>query len=158
MTDDSSDIMESEAMRKIFIGGLSRETTDEAFAEHFGEYGTMVDKVIIKDQEQNSRGFGFITYDKSECVENVFEARPHTIDKKELDVKRATPRNSAQTGKIVRDKKLFIGGVPADLTEDDLRSYIENRHPKECGKLEKIDLIKDKTSTENKNKGFGFLM
>ena len=53
----------------------------------------MVDKVIIKDPTtQTSRGFGFITFDCSDAVEKVFQGRPHNLDGKTLDVKRAMPR------------------------------------------------------------------
>ena len=43
------DSREVEAMRKMFIGGVNRDTTEEAFKEHFGQFGEILDSVIIKD-------------------------------------------------------------------------------------------------------------
>jgi len=35
--------------RKVFVGGLPRELTDEDFKEFFGRFGVITDAVIIKD-------------------------------------------------------------------------------------------------------------
>lgn len=150
------DTRECEAMRKMFVGGLNRETSEEAFFNFFGQFGNMVDKVIIKDpQTKTSRGFGFITYDHSDCVEAVFKARPHELDGKTLDVKRAMPREYNTTTAHSKVTKLFIGGVSPDLTPEELQQYIEDRHPTSIGTVDKIDFLKDRET--NKNKGFGFL-
>ena len=34
--------------RKIFIGGLNYNTTEEGLKEHFGAYGEIVDVVVMK--------------------------------------------------------------------------------------------------------------
>merc|ERR1712224_1013559 len=128
----------------------------DSFTDHFGQYGNMVGKVIIKDpQSRVSRGFGFITYDSSDSVENVFQARPHVIDGKTLDVKRAMPRDYNTTTAHSKVTKLFIGGIGPDLVPEELQQYIESRHPTSIGTVDKIDFLKDRES--NKNKGFGFL-
>lgn len=153
---DTEDTRECEAMRKMFVGGLNRDTSEESFTEHFGQYGNMVDKVIIKDpQTRVSRGFGFITYDSSDSVENVFQARPHVIDGKTLDVKRAMPRDYNTTTAHSKVTKLFIGGIGPDLVPEELQQYIESRHATSIGTVDKIDFLKDRET--NKNKGFGFL-
>jgi len=153
---DVEDTRECEAMRKMFVGGLNRDTTDDAFFEYFGQFGNMVDQVVIKDpQSKVSRGFGFITYDSSDAVEKVFQSRPHTIDNKTLDVKRAMPREFNTSTAHAKVTKLFVGGVGPDLTPEELQEYIESRHPTSVGTIDKIDFLKDKTT--NQNKGFGFL-
>lgn len=40
-----------------------------------------------------SRGFGFITYSQMEMVDDSLNGRPHIIDGKEVEPKRATPRD-----------------------------------------------------------------
>merc|ERR1712226_795258 len=155
-TMESEDTRECEAMRKMFVGGLNRDTTEDTFIEHFGQYGNMVDKVIIKDpQSRVSRGFGFVTYDSSDSVEAVFQARPHVIDGKTLDVKRAMPRDYNTTTAHSKVTKLFIGGIGPDLCPEDLQEYIVGRHATSIGTVDKIDFLKERDT--NKNKGFGFL-
>jgi len=153
---DVEDTRECEAMRKMFVGGLNRDTSDEAFFEHFAAFGNMLDKVVIKDPSTRvSRGFGFITYENSDCVENVFQNRPHVLDGKTLDCKRAMPREFNTSTAHSKVTKLFVGGIGPDLAPEDLQEYIESRHPTTCGTIDKIDFMKDKET--NKNKGFGFL-
>uniref|UniRef100_A0A8D0UNE8 RRM domain-containing protein n=1 Tax=Sus scrofa TaxID=9823 RepID=A0A8D0UNE8_PIG len=56
-------------LRKLFIGGLSFETTDGSLREHFEKWGTLTDYVVMRDpQTKRSRVFGFVTYS---CVEEV---------------------------------------------------------------------------------------
>lgn len=154
--EECDDTRECEGMRKMFVGGLNRETTEETFIEYFGNYGEMVDQVIIKDSEtRSSRGFGFVTYINSDCVEKVFQSRPHVIDGKTLDVKRAMPRDYNTSLAHSKVTKLFIGGISPDLTPDELREYIEGRHQTTIGTIDKIDFLKERET--NKNKGFGFL-
>ncbi|XP_057290598.1 heterogeneous nuclear ribonucleoprotein 87F-like [Hydractinia symbiolongicarpus] len=154
--EENEDSRECEAMRKMFVGGLNRETTEDDFFNYFSSFGNMLDKVIIQDPHtKTSRGFGFITYDQSDCVEAVFQARPHVLDGKTLDVKRAMPREYNTATAHSKVTKLFIGGIGPDLTPEELQQYIENRHPTSIGTVNSIDFLKDRET--NKNKGFGFL-
>ena len=144
-------------MRKMFVGGLSRSTLEEAFFDHFSQFGDVVDKVIITEPySKESRGFGFVTYATSDSVEAAFKGRPHTLDGKQLDVKRAMPREYNTPGAHAKTKKLFIGGFKGiDLTPEELQSYIESRHSSAFGRIEKVDFLTDNATGETK--GFGFL-
>ena len=53
----SSEPEEPENLRKIFAGGLNRETSDEAFKEFFSQFGSITDGVVIKDQGQSTIDF-----------------------------------------------------------------------------------------------------
>ena len=84
---------EPEQFRKLFIGGLSYETTEDSLKGHFEQWGEIVDCVVMRDpQTKRSRGFGFITYKKAHMVDDAQNARPHVIDKREVEPKRAVPR------------------------------------------------------------------
>lgn len=39
-----------------------------------------------------SRGFGFITYKEAESIDHAQGNRPHKVDNREVDTKRAMPR------------------------------------------------------------------
>ena len=137
-------------VRKIFIGGLNKKTTDDTLKEHFSQYGELTDTVVMKDPEtQVSRGFGFVTYATDEQVDACQLARPHTIDGRTVETKRAIPKsdnpNSAQTV-----TKLFVGGFKEDLDADDLRTYFG-----QYGTVTEVKVIMDKET--GKKKGFGFV-
>jgi RNA recognition motif-containing protein len=57
-------------------------------------------------------------------VDQVMKTRPHKLDGRELETKRATPREeSGKPGAEITTKKLFIGAIKEGLTEDHLREY-----------------------------------
>jgi len=39
-----------------------------------------------------SRGFGFITYKEARSIEEAQDSRPHNVDGREVETKRAMPR------------------------------------------------------------------
>jgi cold-inducible RNA-binding protein len=54
---------EDEKMKKLFVGGLSWNTTDQSLGDHFAAFGEVTDAKVITDRETGrSRGFGFVTF------------------------------------------------------------------------------------------------
>ena len=79
--EEGHDPKEPEQLRKLFIGGLSFETTDDGLREHFEKWGTLTDCVVMRDpQTKCARGFGFVTYSCVEEVDAAMCARPHKVD------------------------------------------------------------------------------
>ena len=61
---------------KLFVGGLSWDTTTEDLTNAFAKFGAIVDATVILDRTTGrSRGFGFVTFDKppdaNEAVKNM---------------------------------------------------------------------------------------
>uniref|UniRef100_A0A8P0T904 RRM domain-containing protein n=2 Tax=Canis lupus familiaris TaxID=9615 RepID=A0A8P0T904_CANLF len=126
---EGHDPKEPEQLRKLFIGGLSLETTDDSLREHFEKWGTLTDCVVMRDpQTKRSRGFGFVTYS---CVEEVDAAmsmcaRPHKVDGRVVEPKRAASReDSVKPGAHLTMKKIFVGGIKEGTEEYNLRDYFE---------------------------------
>jgi len=83
-----------EQFKKIFIGGLSSTTTDESLRDFFAQWGEIMDVIVMKDPAtKRSRGFGFITYADAESVDTAMANRPHNLDGKEVESKRAIPKD-----------------------------------------------------------------
>lgn len=80
---------------KIFVGGLTQDTTLEMLRAHFGKYGELTDAVVMKDETTgNSRGFGFVVFASEASVDSVMnEYTNHQIDGKWVEVKTAAPRD-----------------------------------------------------------------
>lgn len=119
---------EERCKNKIFVGGLSPTATKQNLEEYFSQFGTIIDSVVMCDPAtQRSRGFGFVTFDSSEPLDAVQNSRPHTILEKEVDTKRAMPRDQVQqreeTKESGNNKKVFVGGITSETTDDEFREY-----------------------------------
>lgn len=65
----------------MFVGGLSWETTQESLQRYFGQYGEVIDCVVMKNSETGrSRGFGFVTFADPNKVDSVLKSGPHELD------------------------------------------------------------------------------
>lgn len=61
--------------------------------EYYSQWGNVVDCIVIRDPAtKHSRGFGFVTYQTIQMAEIAMNERPHTINGKVVDPKRAIPR------------------------------------------------------------------
>nr|XP_033801969.1 heterogeneous nuclear ribonucleoprotein A3 isoform X2 [Geotrypetes seraphini] len=149
---EGRDVKEPEQLRKLFIGGLSFETTDDSLREHFEKWGKLTDCVVMRDpQTKRSRGFGFVTYSCMDEVDAAMSARPHKVDGRVVEPKRAVSReDSARPGAHLTVKKIFVGGIKEDTEEYHLRDYFEA-----YGKIETIEVMEDRQS--GKKRGFAFV-
>ncbi|KAI4894002.1 hypothetical protein NFI96_017426, partial [Prochilodus magdalenae] len=143
---------EPEQLRKLFIGGLSFETTDESLRAHFEQWGTLTDCVVMRDSNtKRSRGFGFVTYSSVEEVDAAMKARPHKVDGRAVEPKRAVSReDSSRPGAHSTVKKIFVGGIKEDTDEEHLRDYFS-----QFGKIEEVNIMTEKNS--DKRRGFAFI-
>ena len=49
--------------RKLFVGGLPSDITDQQFRTFFEQFGELLDSVVMFDRDTHrSRGFGFVTF------------------------------------------------------------------------------------------------
>ncbi|XP_037780386.1 RNA-binding protein Musashi homolog 2-like isoform X1 [Penaeus monodon] len=136
------------APNKMFVGGLSWQTTPEKLREYFGAYGTVRDVLIMKDPvTQRSRGFGFITFGDASSVEKVIAVPNHVLDGKKIDPKHATPKNKGRTN---RTKKIFVGGVSQETSADEVKAYFST-----FGKVEEAVMLMDNQT--KRHRGFGFV-
>ncbi len=60
--------------KKLYIGNLNFDTTDEELEQAFAEFGEVVSAVVVKDRVSGrSRGFGFVEYADEESAKNAQE-------------------------------------------------------------------------------------
>ncbi|XP_052463776.1 RNA-binding protein Musashi homolog 2 isoform X1 [Carassius gibelio] len=135
---------------KMFIGGLSWQTSPDSLRDYFSKFGEIRECMVMRDPTtKRSRGFGFITFADVSSVDKVLEQPHHELDSKTIDPKVAFPRR-AQPKMVTRTKKIFVGGLSASTVVEDVKQYFE-----QFGKVEDAMLMFDKTT--NRHRGFGFV-
>ncbi|KAM9804575.1 heterogeneous nuclear ribonucleoprotein A3 [Neosynchiropus ocellatus] len=149
---EEREISEPEQQRKLFIGGLSFETTEESLRAHFEKWGTLVDCVVMRDPVgKRSRGFGFVTYSSVKEVDEAMKERPHKVDGRVVEPKRAVSReDSNKPGAHLTVKKIFVGGIKEDTEEYHIREYFE-----QYGNIESIEIMMERATS--KKRGFCFV-
>jgi RNA-binding protein Musashi len=76
---------------KLFIGGISWETTEEKLRHHFQAYGEVAETVIMKDRATGrARGFGFVIFADPTVADRVVTEK-HTIDGRTVREREAPP-------------------------------------------------------------------
>ena len=65
---------------KLFIGGISWETSEEKLKDYFGNYGEILQTVVMRDKiSGRPRGFGFVVFADPSVLDTVLQEK-HTID------------------------------------------------------------------------------
>lgn len=129
--------------RKLFVGGLSRQTTDRELKEHFGKFGE-IESVTVKVDPYTgqSRGFAFIVFANPKTIDKLLTSGDHYINKRKVDPKRVSKKT--QHGKI------FVGGLTPDISDGDIRNYFS-----QYGTIVEVQAPFDKV--KNQRKGFCFI-
>nr|XP_023027976.1 RNA-binding protein squid-like [Leptinotarsa decemlineata] len=128
--------------RKLFVGEMHFQTGEKELREHFGQYGEIEHIKITTDPVTGrSRGFAFIVFKSVEALSKVEVAGDHIINGKKVDPKKAKGRQG----------KIFVGGLTADLTDDDIKSHFA-----QFGTIADTQMPFDKV--KNQRKGFCFII
>ncbi|KAL0111435.1 hypothetical protein PUN28_012972 [Cardiocondyla obscurior] len=127
--------------RKLFVGGLSWETTDRELREHFSTYGD-IESINVKTDPNTgrSRGFAFIVFAIAEALDKIMAAGDHVINNKKVDPKKAKARHG----------KIFVGGLTTELSDEDIKKFFL-----QFGNIVEVEMPFDKT--KNQRKGFCFI-
>jgi len=82
--------------KKLFVGGLSYETTEATLREIFSKAGTVESATVIIDRMSNrSKGFGFVEMSSEEEAQKAIEMfNGKEIDGKNVTVNEAKPLES----------------------------------------------------------------
>ena len=83
--------------KKIFVGGVSQETSADEVKAYFSQFGKVEEAVMLMDQQtKRHRGFGFVTFENEDVVDRVCEIHFHTIKNKKVECKKAQPKEAVQ--------------------------------------------------------------
>ncbi|XP_053678760.1 RNA-binding protein squid-like isoform X2 [Anopheles nili] len=127
--------------RKLFVGGLSWETSDKELKDHFSQYGD-IESINVKTDPNTgrSRGFAFIVYKNADSIDKVVAVSDHTINNKKVDPKKAKARYG----------KIFVGGLTSEISDEEIKTFFG-----QFGNIVEVEMPFDKQ--KNQRKGFCFI-
>lgn len=146
--------------RTVFVGQLVSRAKERDVREFFEALGPVNDVQLIRDRVSGkSRGMGYVEFADLETVPKAvqmngekFMGFPLLVKQSEAEKNYAFEAEN-EGGTVFSDnvnKRVYIGNIHRDVTEDDLRQIFEN-----LGNVEKVQLIRD---AKGESKGYGFIM
>ena len=81
--------------KKLYIGNLSYDTSEERLKELFEQHGTVVSAKVVTDFNTGmSRGFGFVEMSTQEEAQAAMSLNGHEEDGRQLRIDEARERDS----------------------------------------------------------------
>lgn len=163
---------------RLYVGGLNRITDSSTLKRYFEHYGEITDCVVKRDNENRSRGFGFVSFRGGKTVDEIISDKKDghyfSLDNSDLAIERAHPRPSRhkeedlRPSSRVRDegrsssrfreqetvgrqsisKQVFVSGMPK-AGEREIKKYFER-----FGQVADVLLVKDHVTGFTTGSGF----
>lgn len=140
MDDNQAEGRMSEDDRKMFVGGIAQEASEQDLRDYFEKYG-QVESVILKldPLTRRSRGFAFIIFASDDVLASVLE-KDHVVKGKKVAVKKAASKQG----------KIYAGGFQEGVTDAEIRDLMA-----QYGSV--IDIQRPVDRAKNEPKSFCFV-
>ena len=94
-----------ELSKKIYVGNLSFDATEEQVSEMFAQYGEVKSIAMINDRDSGRfRGFGFVEMEDSAANAAIKALNDTELDGRTLRVNEARPREDRSGGNWSKNK------------------------------------------------------
>mmetsp|Transcript_57361 Transcript_57361/g.166562 ORF Transcript_57361/g.166562 Transcript_57361/m.166562 type:complete len:275 (-) Transcript_57361:192-1016(-) len=89
---------------KLFVGGLTQNTTTKLLRAHFSRYGNVMDCIAMRQPDGKPRGFGYVTLESREAA-NAAVKETQRVDGRVLDVKLAVRGRDGKDAKVQKSSE-----------------------------------------------------
>ncbi|KRX95823.1 RNA-binding protein squid, partial [Trichinella pseudospiralis] len=139
---DQDDFRPAQLCRRLRMSKRAA-TSQQVFNDFIFHLSNVVHVQVKYDHYTGrSRGFAFVEFATADACKKALAKKDAELKGKKCEVKPAKSREN---------KKLFVGGLPSDYTEELLRKHME-----QFGRVEEIEWPFDKVN--NKRKNFAFIV
>lgn len=124
---------------KLFVGGLSWDTTDDSLKSFFASAGTVVSANVIKDKYTGrSRGFGFVEMSTDAEAEEAKKLNGQALDGRNISVNDARPQAAGEGGSYAKPAATTPAPVAEEPKEEPV-AEVAAEEPKEAVEAEEVE-------------------
>ncbi|KAI1706585.1 RNA recognition motif domain-containing protein [Ditylenchus destructor] len=105
---------------RIFVGGLSKFTTEESMRAYFRKFGTVKSCGIDRDEYGISKKTGYVYFGSNDQATRAIESFPHFIDGQEVNVR---PYFKSTSSGDTSKNRIVIRGLPQETSQMTLRNF-----------------------------------
>ncbi|KAH8346400.1 hypothetical protein KR084_011745 [Drosophila pseudotakahashii] len=135
---------------KIYIKNLERSIDNKAVYDTFSVFGNILNCNVAKDEDGNSRGYGFVHFDSEEAARAAIEkVNGMLCNNQKVHVVKFIPRRDREQEKATHFKNLYVKNLSEEFTEQHLREMFEP-----YGRITSHKLMLDE---EGRSRRFGFV-
>ncbi|XP_019178277.1 PREDICTED: polyadenylate-binding protein 6-like [Ipomoea nil] len=109
------DAFKEQKFTNLYVKNFGCNMTEDLLRDKFSRYGNVNNVVIMRDEEGNSRGFGFVNFDSDEDAKMAVEAL---------------------NGQLIGSKKLFVGRALKKAEREILLRMNDTREEMSCSLVE----------------------
>jgi len=137
---------------KIFVGGLTVQTTEEDLEEYFSTIGSITQTAVIKNKVTGlSKCYAFVHTNDIRTYQRIISKR-HTLNGRIIDCKDGFNRHeNPSLFEKLNCRKFFVGGLAPTTQDKHLEEYFQK-----FGPVFKAYVIMDPNT--NRSKRFGFII
>ncbi|URD95446.1 RNA recognition motif containing protein [Musa troglodytarum] len=113
--------MPAKEENRIFVGGLSWDTTERRLEGEFSRFGKVIEaQVMLERDTGRPRGFGFVTFSDPRAVDtSISEMHGHELDGRVISVNKAQPKMSTDDTAYGYNGGGYTSGSRAGYRGDD---------------------------------------
>lgn len=147
----------------VYVKDIKPEVTEEEFKELFAKYGKITSAALARDQDGNSRGFGFVNFETHDAAANavselngsefhgnkIYVGRAQTKFEREEELKNQYEAARLEKSNMYQGVNLYIKNLDDSIDDDKLIELFS--------RFGTITSAKVMINESGKSKGFGFV-
>lgn len=136
---------------EVFVGGIPTNAPEQEIEQVFGRFGKILACRLMRRQDGASRGFAFITYAIPMSAQYAVSCKNKVRIRGKLVEIRAglNIHESRKYRAQLQNRKIYIGNLPSNITEDEVRELFGT-----FGSITEIKLVRDSLQPNSPIYGF----